>query len=467
MRLPEQFAERMKLLLGAEYEDFCHALGEESDVKGLRINTQKVSVDTFCANSPFDLTPIRYVAGGFIVPGDARAGKHPYHHAGAYYMQDPGAMSAVAAIPLAFWEEDSLRVLDLCAAPGGKTTQLASLVYERGGVVLANEYVSARSRILAGNVERMGLDNVAVTGTDAARLASLYPAYFDLVVVDAPCSGEGMYRKNELAVSEWSPENVTMCAARQTEILESAVKCVAPSGLLLYSTCTYSTQENEQVVASFLCRHPDFSLIPAAEEVRENTADGIGGNFDANGNDLALCRRFYPHRCAGEGQFVALLKRNGEGERQDPRLPVLPVPGREDAKVIEAFLRETLGEIPASPVLIRESASLFPRGARLGFSVPSQAIAAGVPIGELRKGRILPHHHFFMAYGTRFLSKCILAPDDPRVAEYLSGAEIAVDEGLKGYTAVLLLCGETAIPLGGGKAVGGRLKNYYPKGLRV
>ncbi len=467
MQLPPQFADRMKSLLGADYTDFCHALEKESDVKGLRVNTHKLSVEALCANMFAPLTAIPYVEGGFIVPSDADAGKHPFHHAGAYYMQDPGAMSAVASIPSDFWKEDGLCVLDLCAAPGGKTTQLATLVHERGGVVLANEYVSARSRILAGNIERMGLDNVAVTSTNAARLASWYPECFDLVVVDAPCSGEGMFRKNELALSEWSPENVTMCAARQIEILEEAVKCVSPSGLLLYSTCTYSTQENEEVVARFLCSHPDFSLIPVAEAVRQSTADGIAGEWEANGNDLSLCRRFYPHRCAGEGQFVSLMKRMGTGTRKSPVLPVMPVPRREDIKSAQDFLHETLGELSAHPILIRDQISLFPQGERLGFRVPAQAVSVGVPIGEVRKGRILPHHHFFMTYGKRFYSKCILDPVDPRVAKYLGGEEIEADGTLKGYTAVLLLCGEAAIPLGGGKAAGGRLKNYYPKGLRI
>ena len=251
MELPIAFDTRMKRLLGAEYDAFLEALCHEDAVKGLRVNGHKVSAEIFVECAPFTLTEIPYVPGGFIVAEEAQAGKHPYHHAGAYYMQDPGAMSAVAAVPAAFWERENLKILDLCAAPGGKTTQMAALCAEKGGAVLANEYVSARSRILAGNVERMGLDNVLVTNVDSKHIAAWYPDFFDLVVMDAPCSGEGMYRKNDLAISEWSPENVAMCAERQREILENAAKNVAPGGWMLYSTCTYSTEENESMVAEF------------------------------------------------------------------------------------------------------------------------------------------------------------------------------------------------------------------------
>ncbi len=468
MQLPQEFAARMKDLLGAEYDDFCHALEREEPVKGLRVNTHKVSVDAFLQHTPFALTPIPYVPGGFIVSGDAGAGKHPYHHAGAYYLQDPGAMSAVAAIPSDLWERENLKILDLCAAPGGKTTQLAVLCHDRGGVVWANEYVSARSRILAGNVERMGLDNVLVTCGDTAEVANWYPGLFDLVVVDAPCSGEGMYRKNELAVSEWSLANVAMCARRQEEILENAVKCVAPGGYLLYSTCTYSTEENEETVAKFLSAHSDFTLCPVDETVRAHTADGIAGEWDANGNNLTLCRRFYPHKCPGEGQFVSLMRRDADaevGEAEPHRFGSFAnrCPAGED------FLKETLGYVPGNLILQHGYRCLFPRGERIAFPAPKPGtgVATGVPVGEERKGRILPHHHFFMAYGKECLSKCILAPDDPRVTKYLRGEEIEAAPSLKGYTAVLLTCGEELISLGGGKASGGRLKNYYPKGLRI
>ena len=456
MNLPEAFENRMKRLLGGEYAAFHEALCHEDPVKGLRVNTRKVSAKTFAENTPFALEPIPYVDGGFIVSEDAGAGKHPYHHAGAYYMQDPGAMATVAAVPSAFWERENLKILDLCAAPGGKTTQLAALCAPRGGVVIANEYVSARSRILAGNVERMGLDNVLVTNVDSKYIGGWYPDCFDLVVVDAPCSGEGMYRKNDLAISEWSPENVTMCAARQREILDNTVKTVAPGGYLLYSTCTYSTEENEEMVAYILEKYPDFRLVPCASDVAEHTADGVG--------ELTLCRRFYPHICRGEGQFVALLKRD-DGDSfgtlvKDARTSL----GKADAAVAADFFGETIGQKPTGLCVCGNNISHF------DFDLPIPpfgVVAAGAAVGEVRKGRITPHHHFFMAYGTDFSVKVVLDADDPAVAKYLAGEEIAVDSSASGYAAVLLRVGETEIPLGGGKLSGGRLKNYYPKGLRV
>ncbi|MBQ8310296.1 MAG: RNA methyltransferase [Clostridia bacterium] len=464
MELPIAFENRMKTLLGVEFDTFSAAL-QENPVKGLRINTHKISVETFVQNAPFALTPISYVTGGFIVSEDAQAGKHPYHHAGAYYMQDPGAMATVAALPEEILKQPNLRVLDLCAAPGGKTTQLAAACAPNGGTVLANEYVTARSRILAGNVERMGLDNVCVTNVDTKYIALWYPDFFDLVVVDAPCSGEGMFRKNDVAITEWSEETVAMCAERQQEILSNAAKAVASGGYLLYSTCTYATEENEETVAKFLDENPSFSLIPCSPAVVENTADGIDVTSGKH-PELTRCRRFYPHVSQGEGQFVALLHRAGDAVRSDKPEAFVPLP-KSLLSAAEAFLMETMGHT-LSPLLLRHGyISVFSALESVHFPLPPQSVAVGVPIGEERKGRIVPHHHFFMSYGTECLSKIILAPDDARLARYLAGEEIDVPTDCNGYTAVLVRIGDSAVSIGGGKAVCGRLKNYYPKGLRV
>lgn len=467
MELPKAFENRMKSLLGAEYEAFYEALCHEEAVKGLRVNLHKTSPDAFAANAPFLLEPIPYVKGGYIVSEEAHAGKHAYHHAGAYYMQDPGAMASVAALPDSLWEREGLKILDLCAAPGGKTTQLASLCAGKGGAVLANEYVSARSRILAGNVERMGLDNVLVTNADSKYIAKWYPDFFDLVVVDAPCSGEGMYRKNDLAISEWSPENVVMCAARQREILENAVATVAPGGYLLYSTCTYSTEENEERVAELLSRYPWLELVPCHPDVAAHTADGIDV-FGGQRPELSLCRRFYPHVCRGEGQFVALLRRREEHQAcgtpiKDAAMPL----GRAELAAVSELLKETIGRSLAGMFLLGGNVTAFPPRETLHFPIPPfGVVSAGVTVGEYRKGRIQPHHHLFMAYGDRFSLRFVLDPEEEATARYLSGEEIAVDSSEKGFAAVLVKLGENAVTLGGGKLSGGRLKNYYPKGLR-
>ena len=468
MELPTAFEERMKRLLGAEYGAFYDALCTESAVKGLRVNTHKVAVETFVQNAPFSLREIPYVRGGFIVSEDAQAGKHPYHHAGAYYMQDPGAMATVAALPDELRSRQNLKVLDLCAAPGGKTTQLASLCADRGGVVLANEYNSARSRILAGNVERMGLSNVCVTNLDSRNIATWYPEFFDLVVVDAPCSGEGMYRKNDKAILEWSPENVSACAVRQKEILENAAACLAPGGYLLYSTCTYATEENEEIVADFLSNHPSFRLSPCSANVVSHTANGIDvshGKYP----ELALCRRFYPHVSPGEGQFVALLQRDGDDRVKGTTLKDAFVPlGKSDLALAQAFMRETVGCILPELGACGGNATAFPIREQLYFPLaPFGVVSAGVTLGELRKGRLIPHHHYFMAYGNDFAVQCVLDPNDEKTVRYLAGEEIATDFEAAGYTAVLLRLGDETLTLGGGKSVGGRLKNYYPKGLRT
>ena len=467
MNLPLEFENRMRRLLGSEYDAFYGALCNEAAVKGLRVNAAKVDADVFARHAPFDLEAIPYVRGGFIVSDDAQAGKHPYHHAGAYYMQDPGAMATVAALPDEILSKPSLKVLDLCAAPGGKTTQLAAALAKNGGMVLANEYNAARSRILAGNVERMGLDNVCVTNLDSKYLAEWYAGYFDLVVVDAPCSGEGMFRKNDQAVSEWSPANVTMCAERQKEILENAVRCVVPGGYLLYSTCTYSTEENEEIVAWLLSRYPSFRICACHSDVTERTADGIdvsGGQYPS----LAFCRRFYPHLSQGEGQFMALLRLDGDVLREGGAIKENKAkPSKSDCETTTAFLKETLGVSIDGLGVCGGNLTLFPVRERLQFRLPPAGlISAGVTLGEARKGRIVPHHHFFMAYGSRFVSRLVLEPDNVRVARYLAGEEIDSDAS-NGYTAVMLRLGEGAVALGGGKTTGGRLKNYYPKGLRV
>ncbi len=467
MELPVAFEERMKRILGNEYDAFFSALSGESAVKGLRVNPLRCSAASLSAAVPFALTPIDYVPGGFIVAEEAGAGKHPYHQAGAYYMQDPGAMATVAAIPSEFWQREGLRILDLCAAPGGKTTQLAALCHGRGGVVLANEYVSARSRILAGNVERMGLDNVCVTNTDSGALVGRYPEAFDLVVVDAPCSGEGMYRKNDLAISEWSLENVAMCAERQTEILKNAAETVAPGGYLLYSTCTYSVEENERQVAALLSARPDFSLVPCDASVAAHTREGI--SEEGAVGDMRLCRRFYPHVSPGEGQFLALLRRAEAalprgGSVKDAAVPL----GREEKTAAETFLKETLGYVPKGLCRLGGNICLCPARISAGLSLPPAGlVAVGVTVGEYRKGRIQPHHHFFMAYGERLARRLLLDPMDGQVAKYLAGEELTVSDAESGYAAVLVRLHDTAVPLGGGKLTGGRLKNYYPKGLRI
>ena len=484
MLLPSAFENRMRALLREEYPAFLSAMQEESAVKGLRVNRHKLAPSCFCSADVFPVEPIPYTEDGFYLPEGTEAGKHPYHHAGAYYLQDPGAMATVAALGSARLSGEGLRVLDLCSAPGGKTTQIAAAIEKRGGIVLSNEYNAKRSRILAGNVERMGLTNVCVTNLDTACFPRFYPGYFDIVVADAPCSGEGMFRKNDRAIEEWSESNVLMCRDRQREILNNAALCVAPGGYLLYSTCTYAVEENEETVAAFLASHADFTLVPCDPSVVKMTADGVA--FDGcTVENIADCRRFYPHRSPGEGQFVALMQRSPDappprrerskggkpqkGGRTAPPQEAIPLPPLD--KRDEAEVRKALKELfPADDLtlgLCGGNVVSFTTAGR-EFLIPLfGVVACGVAIGEWRKGRLIPHHHMFSAYGAMFYRRVTLAPSGEAVEAYLGGEEIDAPTEVRGIVAVTVSLGDAEIALGGGKVSDGKLKNYYPKGLRM
>lgn len=452
--IPEKFSERMRDLLGADFAAFEQALNAPN-VRALRVNTLKTNSEKLIPLLPFLPSPLPFAPDAYYAPED-KVGALPAHHAGMFYMQDPGAVSTVCAAAV----QKGATVIDLCAAPGGKSTQLAAAIGEEG-LLVSNEYVSARCRILQGNVERMGAKNVIVTNLDTARLADFYGPLFDLVVADVPCSGEGMFRKYEVASTEWSPENVEMCATRQREILHNAAKLVRPGGRLLYSTCTFSLEENEQNIDWFHTAYPDFSLIPTSPEIANITANGI--NFTGHTHDLTLCRRFYPHLSPGEGQFVALLQHNGSENAATTLRDGLAVPDKKTEALAKDFLTDVLTTVPTDKriTLLRDALWLTPV-----FPVPSGGIfAPGVCIGTLQKGRIEPHHQLPSAYGKDYKRQIDLAPDDPRIFSYLRGEEIpltAEEATGNGYAALLY----AGAPLGGGKIVGDRLKNHYPKGLR-
>lgn len=453
--LPEKFKARMKRLLKDEYEAFENALVNETAKKGFRINTLKCSPEDFIRECSLESTPLSYVKNGFILTGETRGiGNTPAHHAGQIYIQDPGAMASVAALEV----HEGDWIADLCAAPGGKSTQLAAELGE-GGFILSNEYVPKRAKILVSNFERMGIRRGIVTSLDTAEIARLYDSVFDIVVADAPCSGEGMFRKDVPAIEEWSEENVSACKARQSEILENAAKILKAGGRLLYSTCTYSPEENEEVVDEFLKRHEDFALCDVPEALASVTSDGI--QFDgAHSMELKKCRRFYPHKAEGEGQFIALMtKKTGNGGeilyKDNAKQP-----SRDEMKIIEDFFRDNLISRPDGKVMKHgENLVLISHGCPIP---PKSVFSAGVLIGEIRGKNLFPSHQFFSAYGTLFKRKQKL--DEKSAERYLAGEEIdATDFSDSGLCS--LIYGGSA--LGGGKASGGKIKNHYPKGLRV
>lgn len=267
-QLPVEYVSRMKSLLGDEYADYEAEL-KNPPVKAFRVNTDKISLEDFNKLNIFSGEKIPYVENGFYL-NYPKIGNHPYHHAGMLYVQEPAAMAPAECLEI----NPDWAVLDMCAAPGGKSTQLKNKLGEKG-LLVSNEIIPSRCRILTSNIERLGLLNTVTTCMDSAKLAKSFPETFDLIMVDAPCSGEGMFRKEEIAIDEWSPQNVEKCALRQTEILENAVLCLKNGGYIIYATCTFSLEENEKVIDSFLQNHPEFELLPVREEVKNHTADGI------------------------------------------------------------------------------------------------------------------------------------------------------------------------------------------------
>ena len=454
MTLPPHFTERMTALLKDEADAFFASFDEEP-VRSLRWNTLK-GEDRMAECASFPVAPLPYRPHGYLFENE-HIGSEWLHRAGAVYVQEPAAMTPVSCVDVS----PGARVLDLCAAPGGKSGQLAALL-DGTGVLVSNEYVTDRCRVLAQNLERLGVGNAVVTNLSPDALADRYPDFFDLTVVDAPCSGEGMMRKNPLAVSEWSEENVLMCAKRQREILSEAVRTVAPGGRLLYSTCTFSVEENEENVAFLLDNFPEFRLIPVKKEVADGTSPGIPTPAHP---ELALCRRCYPHRTPGEGQFAALFQRDGKPHREVRRERSRGKPPRPaaDEALLRAFLADVLTEeafektAPYRLLPVGEGWCLAP-----DLPLPESGVfVPGVRIGEVRRGRVVPHHWLFSAYGRGFRRKLDLSPSDPRLAAYLRGEELGADAP-DGYAAVCV----SGIPLGGAHVSHGRAKNLYPKGLR-
>lgn len=446
--LPEAFAERMKKLLGDEYPLYLAAL-EQEPVKGFRVNTDKISVEEFEKINTLSGEKIPYVENGFYLHTD-KIGNHPYHHAGMIYVQEPGAMAPAECVEI----QPDWHILDMCAAPGGKSTQLKNKL-GKSGVLVSNEIIPSRCKVLTGNIERLGLRNVITTCSDTGHLIRFFHKSFDLIMVDAPCSGEGMFRKDEEAVNQWSEENVRLCAERQLEILNNAVPLLKDGGYIVYATCTFSLEENEMVVDSFLRKHPEFELKEVTPAVRENTCDGVC--FDGcECEKISLARRFYPHKSKGEGQFMAVLKSKIEPSHRKENPKKCKV---KENPIVTEFLDSVLTNYEKDNVIVSgDKVNYFTPV----FSIPDAYFSCGVTIGEIRKNYIQPHHQFFMALGKDFKRKINLSPDSENLKKYLHGEEIEAD--LPNGWAVVTVNGCT---IGGAKVVSGKAKNHYPKGLRT
>ena len=437
--LPVDFIARQRRLLGAEFDAFLAAY-EAPRSAGIRLNPAKRTepLPEFCGE------PIPWAQNGYFLRPDVRPGLHPYHDAGVYYLQEPSAMAPAALLGA----QPGERVLDLCAAPGGKSTQLAAAMQGRG-LLICNEINAKRARILSSNIERLGVTNALVLNEHPAALAARFPAYFDRILVDAPCSGEGMFRKEEAALTDWSIERVQMCAARQYEILCSAAKMLRPGGRLVYSTCTFAPEENEGVVSRFLHTHSAFSIVqidapwlsPGRPDWIDDPADGIAATF-----------RLWPYRQHGEGQFAAVLERKGDAEGcvdTAARSP-LPAPVKEFAKQFALDLLDR-------SVAFGDTIYLVPEG--LPDLKGLHVLRAGLELGELRKRRFVPAHALALAL-RQFQNAVSYPAGSCEIAGYLRGETLNGDS--TGWT---LVCVDS-YPLGWAKGSAGILKNHYPKGLR-
>ena len=441
-KLPEDFLEHMRRLLSPEeLQRYVAGFGAEY-YRGVRVNTLKCSAKKAKALLPFEMKRAPFCEEGFYIPFETQGlGLLPLHRAGAFYAQEPSAMSAVTVLGVRPGE----RVLDLCAAPGGKSTQIAAELCGKG-LLWSNEIVKSRANILLSNIERMGVKNAVVSSCRPDRLCAALSGFFDRVLVDAPCSGEGMFRRDEAAISEWSAEHSRSCAERQLAILDSAAEALKDGGTLVYSTCTFSYEENEGVIERFLSTHSEFELVDC------------GADFGRRAMGKAV--RILPED-GGEGHFAAKLVKKGELCESTSAFYAVKTPESAAAMKLydELFIGRPFGErfeIVGDKVLLLPEAEI---PALHGLGV----IRAGLLFGEIKKNRIEPCHALFMAAEPDTLrSSCSLSSNDERLARFYRGEEIAIDGDLSGFTAVLA----DGITTGFGKAVGGTLKNRYPKGLR-
>lgn len=487
-KLPPAFLARMRVQLGNpnEYEAFLDSYDQERTY-GLRYNPLKTDRERFIKEMPFTLRAVPWAEEGFYYKASEQPGRHTLHEVGAFYIQEPSAMAVVPVLD----PKPGERILDLCAAPGGKSTQIAGRMQGRG-LLVSNEIIPSRARILSQNIERLGIANCVVCKENPKRLLEAFPAFFDRVLVDAPCSGEGMFRKDDAAIAEWSPENVSMCAARQRDILEQAAGMVCPGGVLVYSTCTFSVQENEEVISSFIKAHPEFDIeetgavsgiVHSPHDMMENVDDGVSG--------LNKTIRLWPHRIKGEGHFIARLRKtegmahearrtmseeliaNGKNRKERNRFKGkdknrTKAGGQSPNEPCENFLYKELGLTETGKEKLYTERLLFNFGEAI-YLMPETMIPIkglqierpGLQLGFCEKGRLKPSHALALFLHPEYVRKSYELSME-QAERYIRGETFNIDSGLKGW----YLLSVHGFSIGFGKAAGGQMKNHYPKGLR-
>ncbi len=443
---PALFEEKMKELLGEEFQDYMNSYGEKS-CSGLRANRMKISPEELEKRLPFGVKRVPWIPNGFTYGEEAQPSRDPYYFAGLYYLQEPSAMTPASRLPV----EPRDRVLDLCAAPGGKATELGARLCGQG-LLVANDISASRARALLKNLEMAGIPNVYVTGEDPERLREALPEFFDKILVDAPCSGEGMFRRDPQMIRSWQERGPEYYSGIQKKLVLQAADMLRPGGMMMYSTCTFDPLENEGTVAWLLKERPDMRLVPV---------EGYEG-FSGGRQGLSDCVRIFPHRMAGEGHFLALLKKDGQAPA---RLSV-----KEGSDMLppeaEAFLREW-GIFSGNTVFRMVKERLYALGAQDGMPPGLRYLRTGLYLGECRKHRFEPSQALAMTLKPARCPSCIrLDREDGRVIRYLKGETLDVSDlensGKKGWT---LVCVDD-YPLGWGKLAGGVLKNKYYSGWR-
>ncbi|SHJ34666.1 NOL1/NOP2/sun family putative RNA methylase [Geosporobacter subterraneus DSM 17957] len=442
----------MKALMGQEYEALAKSY-EEKRTQGLRINTLKIDVNSFLRINPFHLESVPWCPEGFYYEEGDRPGKHPYHEAGLYYIQEPSAMAVGTILD----PKPGDRVLDLCAAPGGKSTHIAAMLQGKG-LLVSNEIHPVRAKILSQNVERMGIRNCIVTNEEPQHLAQRFIAYFDKILVDAPCSGEGMFRKDPDACQEWSMENVAACAVRQIEILSFAAKMLRPQGQLVYSTCTFSPDENERVIEQFLREHKELSLVKV--KAYEGFESGRVEWTAEGSQSLKKALRLWPHRLRGEGHFLAVLEKH-DGELPKKNKGKVKSLDKNSMQDYFDFGKNYLQQVPEG-TFIQFGENLYDLP-ELEVSLEQlRVLRPGWHLGTLKKNRFEPSHALALSLNASEARQIISLPAESKeMNAYLKGETIEAN-GMDGWN---LVCVE-GYSIGWGKLVKSILKNHYPKGLR-
>ena len=448
IQLPEAFQESMKSLLGDEYNDYLESF-DVPRIYGLRANTLKWSPEECQDHIQTKLEPVPWISNGFFYEEEARMSKDPYYYAGLYYLQEPSAMTPASILPVCPGD----KILDLCAAPGGKSTELGARL--RGqGLLFANDISNSRAKALLKNLELFGIPNICVTSETPERLASIYPEYFDKILIDAPCSGEGMFRKDFDMVKDWMEKGPGFYAPIQRQILEQALLMLKPGGYLVYSTCTFARMEDEEMILAVLKDHQEMELVPLP--AFEGACDGIG---------LSGCIRLFPHKIKGEGHFLAMLRKQGTPSGCVPSTGKGKAFNLEKEPELKAFLKQTSFNWDTSRLFLRDDSVYY---------LPDNFIPAkglrylrtGLLVGTLKKGRFEPSQALAMTLGADTFSNCVsFAHDDERVIRYLKGETIALNDDEASVKGWCLVCVD-GYALGFAKGNGTTLKNKYYPGWR-